>query len=112
MASTHLIFLCLFGILSFFNGTLSACLFPQETPVVKYLSHIEISELQSGLEHVNCMYVIYLDARVEKWQRMYTLLSERGLHANRVSAVNGWQIPKTVQKELAGPYPMRLRGGQ
>lgn len=82
-----------------------------ETPIIKYLKPIEITEPDSGIELVDCIYVINLDERPEKWERMKALLSDQGLKANRVSGINGWKIPKEAQKELVGPYPIRLRGG-
>ena len=72
---------------------------------------IEISELESGVESIDCMYVINLDKRPEKWQRMQVLFDERGMHGNRVSGVKGWEIPIEIQQELAGYYPIRLPKG-
>lgn len=82
-----------------------------ETPIIKYLKPIEITEPESGIELVDCIYVINLDERPEKWERMKALLSDQGLKANRMSGINGWKIPPKGQEELAGPYPIRLRGG-
>lgn len=42
---------------------------------------------------------------------MQALLKERGIAANRVSAVNGWQLTEETRKELSGPYYVRLKGG-
>ena len=82
-----------------------------ETPITKYLTPIHITEEKSGLDLIDCLYVINLDRRPEKWQKMAALFSEKGLHPNRVSAVDGWMIPKSVQKEVAGPYPVNLSPG-
>jgi GR25 family glycosyltransferase involved in LPS biosynthesis len=94
----------------FFSHSLFA-LSSSETPIVKYLKPIEITEQDSGIGLVDCIYVINLDERPEKWERMKILLNDQGLKANRVSGINGWKIPKEVKKELVGPYPIRLRGG-
>ena len=81
------------------------------TPTLKYLKSIEITETKSGMDPIDCVYVINLDVRPKRWERMQSLLNERGINPNRVSAVNGWEIPNSVVKELAGPYPVGLQGG-
>lgn len=81
------------------------------TPILKYLKPINIDEKVSGMEPIDCVYVINLDLRFEQWERMQALLQERGIHANRVTAINGWELPKETAKELAGPYPVQLQGG-
>lgn len=63
------------------------------------------------MDLVDCIYVINLDARTNRWERMEALLKEQGLQANRVSAINGWQLTETEKEEMAGPYPVRLLGG-
>jgi GR25 family glycosyltransferase involved in LPS biosynthesis len=105
----NLLFSLLFSLLTL---PLSAGYFyPYETPIVKYLKPIEIVEEHSGLDMIDCMYVINLDRRPEKWQRLRALFNQRGLHPNRVAAVDGWQIPMAVQRQLAGPYPVRVAPG-
>lgn len=85
---------------------------PQETPVVRHIQPISLTTRSSGLAGVDCIYVINLDARPEKWTRTKTLLEEKGLHANRVRAINGWQLSREEMQQLAGPYPVKLVGGQ
>lgn len=89
-----------------------AYLQPEPTPIVKYLAPINVGEARSGMEPIDCVYVINLDARPQKWERMQALLKEMGIAANRVSAVNGWQLSEETRKELFGPYPMGLTGGE
>ena len=91
---------------------LSAYVYPHETPIIKYLIPIEITEASSGLTSVDCIYVINLDERAEKWKRMQQLLNERALKVNRVSAVNGWKISDEVCQELTGPYDKKMKKGQ
>ncbi|MBN1914838.1 MAG: glycosyltransferase family 25 protein [Parachlamydiales bacterium] len=96
----------------FVSTTLSASvILPQKTTIENYLKPIEITEEKSGLWGVDCIYVINLDERPEKWNRMKELCLSQGLNANRVSAINGWKIPKAALKELSGPYPIRMLGG-
>lgn len=81
----------------------------ETTPTLKYLKSIDVKETNSGVDSIDCVYVINLDARPKRWERMEALLKERGIHANRVSAVNGWELTSEVSKELAGHYPVRLK---
>ena len=83
----------------------------ETTPALKYITSIEVSDCKSGMDPIDCVYVINLEARPEKWKRMQTLLKERGINANRVNAVNGWQLSDEIAKEVAGPYPVQVKGG-
>ncbi len=85
--------------------------FALETPIARYLMPIQISKNGSGLEGIDCIYVINLDTRPKKWKKMSKILQKHELHGNRVSAINGWNLSTKIQAELAGPYPIRLRGG-
>lgn len=89
-----------------------ATIYPQKTAVAHFLVDIPLKHLESGLEKVDCIYVINLRKRPEKWQRMRTLLKELGLKPNRVEAIDGWKLSPKEMQTLAGPYPVRLRGGQ
>ena len=89
----------------------SSYLQKERTPTIKYITAIEIKEFKSGMDPIDCVYVINLDARPERWERMHTLLKERGINPNRVSGVNGWNLSDEIAKEVAGPYPVRLKGG-
>lgn len=101
----------LFYLMYFVPFCLFSSILPFESPTVKYLKSTEISELSSGIDSIDCIYVINLDTRLEKWQRMKALFDERGVHGNRVSGVRGIAIPEEIQQELAGPYPIRLPKG-
>ncbi len=90
----------------------SAWIYRDETPVAKHLKTIDISETGSNLSFVDCIYVINLDERPEKWERTKALFSQAGLRVNRVAAINGWKLSEETKKELFGCYPIRLRGGE
>lgn len=102
----------LMNLLTISSCNLEAYLYPYETPIVKYLTPIDISEYNSGIEFVDCIYMINLDERAEKWMKMKGILQKNKLKVNRVRGINGWKISDEAQKELAGPYPVQLCGGQ
>ncbi len=103
-------------LLMFFSSALAqnlnGYLHKHQTPTIKYLKEINITEFDSGLKGVDCIYVVNLDERLDKWERTHAILNESNLKANRFPAINGWKLPKRVRIELSGPYPLRLRGGQ
>lgn len=83
-----------------------------ETPIRQFLRRIHTITRKSGLKGVDCMYVINLRKRPEKWQRIQSICKEYALFPSRVDAIDGSQIsPETVQM-LFGPYPIRLALGQ
>lgn len=98
-------------LMSCFLDEATAYLYPFETPTAKYLKSIDITETASGLAPIDCIYVINLDERPEKWQHMKSIFKEKGLHGNRVSAINGWNLPSVVKQELKGPYKTLLSAG-
>lgn len=81
-------------------------------PAEKYLVPIELTEPSSSMRLVDCIYVINLDARAERWEWMKSQCAAHRIAPNRVSAVNGLALPLRVRRELTSPYPLRLRGGQ
>lgn len=109
--SVVVLFLCFLSLICS-DIPMSACLYKHETPVVKFLKSTERKKLKSGIKHVDCIYVINLDKRPEKWLRMKQILKEQKLRGTRFSAVNGWEIDLKSQRELAGNYPMRMLPGE
>ncbi len=81
-------------------------------PIDKFLTNIQSHKKPSGLNHVNCIYVINLDKRPERWERTRIFFEEQNLYANRVSAVNGWVIPTWTKLQLSGPTHLFLSGGE
>src|SRR3989338_3942168 len=102
---------CFFILFPFWVGA-SSYLQPTETPVLKHLRSIEPTERSSGMQGVDCIYVINLEERPEKWERVQKEFSSRGMHPQRVSAINGWRLSEEILKEIAGPYPVRLKKGE
>lgn len=102
-------------IFSFWFGCgLYGRVYDYKTPTARYLRDIEISELDSGMAGIDCIYVINLDDRPQKWGVVKDILNGLGLRANRVSAVNGWELTMAEKLELLGPYATKapMRGGQ
>jgi GR25 family glycosyltransferase involved in LPS biosynthesis len=89
-----------------------AGLSPLPTAVRKHLKDTAISAKNSGMRDVDCIYVINLDCRPEKWVRVSSLLKERGLNPNRFSAIVGAGLSLRTKQELSGHYPMRLSDGE
>jgi GR25 family glycosyltransferase involved in LPS biosynthesis len=63
------------------------------------------------LEGVDCIYVINLDERHEKWARVKPLFDARGLMVNRVSGIIGKNLSNEFKRELLGPYFPGVNGG-
>jgi GR25 family glycosyltransferase involved in LPS biosynthesis len=84
----------------------------QETPIRKALVPIPQIEPKCGIEGVDCLYVINLEKRPEKWERTQSLCQEYGLHPSRVNAVDGTTLSKKTLKAICGPYPIRMKLGQ
>ncbi len=87
------------------------------SPVVSFLKPIEILEEDSRLEGVDCIYVINLKERLERWQSLQEQFLKQNLRANRVDAINGWKIPIEQRNTLVDPRldPSReitLTGGE
>lgn len=83
----------------------------EDSRIWKYLIPVEVTEFNTGLDLIDCIYVLNLDFRTEKWQSTKTACERYNLGINRVPAVNGWKLSKNIQKKLAYPYPVRLSPG-
>lgn len=83
----------------------------EPTKLEKYLQPLYAPITPSGLNGVDCIYVINLQERPERWKRTENAFLAQGLVANRVNAVNGWKIPQWKKTILFGPYNVNLDGG-
>lgn len=91
----------------FFTSSLLA-----KTNIENYLTEIVVQDFVSGINGVDCVYVINLEHRPQKWIEVRNAFNAFGIHPNRVNAINGWMLSKEDQQMLCGNYPLRLRGGQ
>jgi len=96
----------LFLMFFYSSHTLFAYMYLNGTGIENHLRSIEISESTSGIDRIDCIYVINLDIKPSRWTSSLALFSELGIHINRVNAVNGWELSEAVKQELCGPYPV------
>ncbi len=101
-----------FALFLSFSTDLLGHIYSEPTSVGKYLIAIPRTVPYSGVKRVDSIYVINLDRRPEKWERVRNLLLTQGMNANRVSAVDGWNLTEEMQSELAGSYPVRMLKGE
>lgn len=83
----------------------------EDFPISKYLIPIEINEFNTGLDFIDCIYVINLDHRTERWENINRFFEKYNLGVNRVSAVNGWEFSKDDQAKATSPYGLRMSPG-
>ena len=81
------------------------------TPVARYLKNISLTEPSSGLAGIDCIYVINLDKRPERWERTKRIFNNQGCTPNRISAVNGWELTAWDLTQLYGPHPVSPKAG-
>jgi glycosyl transferase family 25 len=99
---------------------LSTVVFAEEnfiSSLPSFLKQVEIVEENSGLRGVDCIYVINLKERPERWDLLSKRFLEQNLKANRMDAVNGWKIPLEQRNRLIDPrihtnYYLELNGGE
>lgn len=83
-----------------------------KTYVFEYINQVEIDTNFTGLNGVDSIYVINLDKRIRKWSIVKSQFNEYGISPIRMRAIDGSLLSEEIKKRLAGPYPIRLRGGQ
>lgn len=88
------------------------CTLLAKTSIENYLMDVEIEYPYSGMNKVDCVYVIHLEFRPQKWNETKKAFNDFGIYPNRVNAINGWALSEEQKQILSGKYPIRLRGGQ
>lgn len=71
---------------------------------------IKLTDTSSGINGIDCIYVINLAERPQRWERVKSLCEPQHLHPNRVNAVNGWKLSSQSIKELT-QFPHDLKKG-
>lgn len=77
-----------------------------------YLKDIPIAKRASGIDKIDCIYVINMKERKEKWQRTQKRLLEYGAFPNRVDAIDGWKLKVGDYKKLKGGYSRWMTRGK
>ena len=54
----------------------------------------------SGVEGIDCVYVINLDKRSDRWESVKKQFDRQKITPYRVKAINGWEIPKKQSLQL------------
>lgn len=93
------------------GADLSAYLFPYET-LSKYLAPVEEELEPSGMEGIDCIYVINLETREEQWDRTLSNFVQQGLMPNRFNAIDGFELPIWKQAAITGPYLISRQVGE
>ena len=55
---------------------------------------------QHSIENVDCIYLINLDERPEKWAHCENELNPHNIYPYRFSAVNGWKLSNATLKDV------------
>lgn len=97
----HICFHCIFIYSIWGNSSL----------ISNYLREIQLTEFHSGIKSIDCIYVINLDERYDRWERTQGICRDNGLFVNRVSAINGWKLSRRAIRELTAPYSQITKGG-
>lgn len=67
---------------------------------MNYLTDIEQVQFNSGINGIDCIYVINLSERFDRWKRIENIFTTYGFFPNRVNAVNGWNFPSKLIEEF------------
>ncbi len=78
----------------------------------KYIAPINLEYADSGIGLIDCVYVINLEKRPEKWIESNNSFLEYSIKPNRVNAFDGWKLTDQQLQKLMGKHPIRMRGGQ
>ena len=79
------------------------------TSMGELLAPLFVYNKNSGLPGVDSIYVINLNTRPDKWEKMQSLFNKHYLNPNRLAATDGWSLLHEKMDYLSGPYPVRLQ---
>lgn len=80
--------------------------------VENYLVEADQINHFSGIYFIDCVYVINLQRRFDKWENVNDQLNKYSIYPTRFNAIDGWKLSKQDVDLLIGSYPMRMRVGQ
>lgn len=97
--------------LIFFLSIGLTSIYPYETPMVKYTKPAEMKHEESGLKRVDCIYVINLKRRSDRWKRMKEIGHHHGIQVNRFDAVDCRDLNAQIFEEISGKYGYHCKPG-
>jgi len=68
--------------------------------LIDLLRPLNPPKVSSGIEGIDCVYVINLDEKPHRWEAVKKQFDAQGIVPYRVSAINGWKIPKEHAAQL------------
>jgi GR25 family glycosyltransferase involved in LPS biosynthesis len=68
--------------------------YARSEPLIELLRILHPPTAPSGVEGIDCVYVINLDERPERWEWVKKQFDLQNINPYRVSGINGWKIPK------------------
>ncbi|MBM3198334.1 MAG: hypothetical protein FJZ58_03660 [Chlamydiae bacterium] len=84
------------------------------TRVINFLRPLSSPPKHSGLPGVDCIYVLNLDERQDRWSKVREQFEAQRLTPHRVSAINGWKLPLESRVQLMdgeAPLLREMSGG-
>jgi GR25 family glycosyltransferase involved in LPS biosynthesis len=78
---------------------------------LKKVDHGEKEESPSTLQGIDCIYVINLDQRPEKFKQTAEQLAAYGIVPLRFSAVNGWELSLEAINDVGLKFSPEMEGG-
>jgi len=91
---------------------IDAKIYPRPTALSHYLKNINAVKATSGIALIDQVYVINLDFRKEKWERVNALFKSFGVTPSRFSAIIGTNLLNSDKEKLSGSYPVRMSSGE
>lgn len=76
---------------------LGAHLLQNETTIAQYFQPLVQSPIRSHLNEIDCIYVLNLEKRSEKWEDTQEVFKPYQLGLTRFIGIDGWSIPSDVQ---------------
>lgn len=105
--------LCLFILLVIVSTSeIQAKIYPRKPGISRYLKNANSHKKRTGLATIDQIYVINLDFRKEKWERVKSILHSQGVNPTRFSAIVGSKLNSFDKEKLSGSYPIRMSSGE
>ncbi|MFZ4772628.1 MAG: glycosyltransferase family 25 protein [Chlamydiia bacterium] len=99
--------------LLFFSSTpLFSSTYYENSPLFKLAKKIDSFESPTHLKFVDCVYVVNLESRPEKWDRTNKFLLDQGVKATRFIGVDGFDLSSEEQLLITNGNPFNFSPGQ